>query len=103
MLKAIFDWFRQPSPKAFAPAVQPEAAPYKVETPVQVAPVLEAEPVKAAPAEVKAAPAEVKAAPKPAAKRAAPKAAAKPASKPAAITAPARKPAARKPAAKKPQ
>lgn len=49
MLKAIFDWFRQPSPKAFAPAVQPEAAPYKVEKPVQVAPVLEAQPVKPAP------------------------------------------------------
>ena len=33
MLKAVFDWFRSPSPKAFAPAVQPEAAPYKVEAP----------------------------------------------------------------------
>ena len=41
MLKAVFDWFKSPSPKAFAPAVQPEAAPYKVET-VAVAPVLEA-------------------------------------------------------------
>ena len=45
MLKAIFDWFKQPSPKAFAPAVQPEAAPYKVEAAPQVAPVLEAAPV----------------------------------------------------------
>lgn len=34
MLKAVFDWFRSPSPRAFAPAVPPEAAPYKVETPV---------------------------------------------------------------------
>ncbi len=40
MLKAVFDWFRSPSPKAFAPAVQPEAAPYKVEAPV-VAPTME--------------------------------------------------------------
>ena len=39
MLKAVFDWFRSPSPRAFAPAVQPEAAPYKVETPV-VAPTM---------------------------------------------------------------
>ena len=39
MLKAVFDWFRSPSPKAFAPAVQPEAAPYKVEAPV-VAPTM---------------------------------------------------------------
>ena len=96
MLKAIFDWFRQPSPKAFAPAVQPEAAPYKVEAAPQVAPVLEAEPVKPAPVETKPAA-------KPAARKAAPKAAAKPANKPAAITTPAKKPAARKPAAKKPQ
>ena len=92
MLKAIFDWFRQPSPKAFAPAVQPEAAPYKVEAAPQVAPVLEAEPVKPAPVEAKPAA-------KPAARKAAPKAAAKP----AAMKAPAKKPAARKPAAKKPQ
>ena len=92
MLKAIFDWFRQPDPKAFAPAVQPEAAPYKVEATPQVAPVLEAEPVKPAPAEVKAKS-------KPAAKKAAPKAAAKP----AAIPTTAKKTAARKPAAKKPQ
>ena len=40
MLKAVFDWFRSPSPKAFAPAVQPEAAPYKVEAP-GVAPTME--------------------------------------------------------------
>jgi hypothetical protein len=40
MLKAVFDWFKSPSPKAFAPAVQPEAAPYKVETLV-VAPTME--------------------------------------------------------------
>ena len=39
MLKAVFDWFRSPSPRAFAPAVPPEAAPYKVETPV-VAPTM---------------------------------------------------------------
>jgi hypothetical protein len=40
MLKAVFDWFKSPSPKAFAPAVQPEAAPYKVESTV-VAPTME--------------------------------------------------------------
>ncbi len=49
MLKAIFNWFRQPDPKAFAPAVQPEAAPYKVESP-QVAVVAEAQPVAQEPA-----------------------------------------------------
>ena len=48
MLKTIFNWFRQPDPKAFAPAVQPEAAPYKVEPP-QVAVV--AEPQSVAPSE----------------------------------------------------
>lgn len=47
MLKAIFDWFKQPSPKAFAPAVQPEAAPYKVEAAPQVAPTMSpSEPAK---------------------------------------------------------
>ena len=40
MLKAVFDWFRSPSPRALAPTVQPEAAPYKVEAPV-VAPTME--------------------------------------------------------------
>jgi hypothetical protein len=90
MLKAIFDWFKQPSPKAFAPAVQPEAAPYKVETP-QIAPVLEAAPVVPEPA-----PAPVAEVKKPAAKKPAAK-------KPAAMKAPAKKPAAKKPAAKKPQ
>lgn len=35
MLKAIFNWFnKKPDPRAEAPAVQPEAAPYKVEPPV---------------------------------------------------------------------
>lgn len=34
MLKAIFNWFTgRPDPKAEAPAVKPEAAPYKVEPP----------------------------------------------------------------------
>jgi small subunit ribosomal protein S2 len=94
MLKAIFDWFKQPSPKAFAPAVQPEAAPYKVETP-QIAPVLEATPVVPEPA-----PAPVAEVKKPAAKKPAAK---KPAAKPAAMKAPAKKPATKKPAAKKPQ
>jgi hypothetical protein len=101
MLKAIFDWFKTPSPAAQAPAVQPEAVPYKVETPVQVAPVMEAAPVVAAPAEVGKpaadrveATAPAKPAPKPRAKPAA-----KPATKPAAITA-AKKPRARKPAQK---
>ena len=86
MLKAIFDWFKQPSPKALAPDVQPEAAPYKVEATPQVAPVLEAAPVVPEPAPTPAV--EVK------------KTAAK---KPAAMKAPAKKPAAKKPAAKKPQ
>lgn len=81
MLKAIFDWFRQPSPKAFAPAVQPEAAPYKIEAAPQVAPTLEAEPVAPATVETKA---PAKAAPR----KTAPKAAAKPAAKkPAAMSA----------------
>ena len=44
MLKAVFDWFKSPSPKAFAPAVQPEAAPYKVEA-TSVAPTMEPAPV----------------------------------------------------------
>jgi len=101
MLKAIFDWFRTPSPAAQSPAVQPEAVPYKVEPPVQVAPVMEAAPVVAVPAEVSK-PAtdrvEATAPAKPARKpRATP--AAKPATKPAAITA-AKKPRARKPAQK---
>ena len=103
MLKAIFDWFKTPSPAAQAPAVQPEAVPYKVETPVEVAPVMEAAPVVAAPAEVgKPAADRVEAtappARKPRAKPAA-KPAAKPVTKPAAITA-AKKPRARKPAQK---
>ena len=84
MLKAVFDWFRSPSPKAFAPAVQPEAAPYKVEAPV-VATVAEAAPV-----------ASTTPAKKPAVKK--PQIAKKPA---AAITA-AKKPTAKKPPAKKP-
>jgi hypothetical protein len=49
MLKAVFDWFKSPSPKAFAPAVQPEAAPYKVNA-VVVAPVTEAAKVAVPPA-----------------------------------------------------
>jgi len=121
MLKAIFDWFRQPDPKAFAPAVQPEAAPYKVEAPtastvlkapaeVEVSAAKFTEELKSpsdlvveslAPATTAPAPvAEVK---KPAPRKAAPKAPAKPTAKPAAMKAPAKKPAARKPAAKKPQ
>ena len=89
MLKAIFNWFRQPDPKAFAPAVQPEAVPYKVEPAPQVAPTF-------APVAEVAPIAEVAPAPKPAARKPAAK-------KPAAITAP-KKPAAkaRKPAPKKP-
>ncbi len=90
MLKAIFDWFKKPSPGAETPNTQPEAAPLKVETP-QIAPVLEAAPVAPEPA-----PAPVAEVKKPAAKKPAAK-------KPAAMKAPARKPAAKKPAAKKPQ
>lgn len=38
MLKAIFNWFvGKPEPHVQAPAVQPAAAPYKVETPPVVA------------------------------------------------------------------
>ena len=41
MLKAIFNWFTgKPLPGTEAPAVQPEAAPYKLEVPV-VAPTME--------------------------------------------------------------
>jgi hypothetical protein len=57
MFKFIVDWFgKKPDPRAEAPAVQPEAAPYKVEEPVQAvptsapAPVVEAKPAKKAPA-----------------------------------------------------
>ena len=68
MLKAVFDWFRSPSPKALAPTVQPEAAPYKLEAPV-VAPVAEAVPVaEAAPVAVTT-PAKKPAVKKPAAKK----------------------------------
>ena len=84
MLKAIFDWFKTPSPAAQAPAVQPEAVPYKVETPVRVVPVTEA-----APAEVsKPANNRVEATTPPARK---PRAT--PAAKPAVKKTPARKPA----------
>jgi hypothetical protein len=103
MLKAIFDWFKKPSPAAQAPAVQPEAVPYKTEAPAQVAPVIEAAPVVAAPADVgKPADDRVEATARPARKpRAKPaaKPAAGPATKPAAITA-AKKPQGRKPAQK---
>ena len=83
MLKAIFNWFKKPAPEALAPAVTPEAAPYKVEAPAPVVPVVEAKPVAAEPAAKKAAPK------KPAAK------------KPAVKKAPAKKPAAMKAAKKK--
>ena len=64
MLKAIFNWFghTNPAPQSQAPAVQPEAAPYKVETPaatksvVEAAPVAETAPVARKPAAIKAAP-----------------------------------------------
>jgi len=92
MLKAIFNWFRQPDPKSLAPAVQPEAVPYKTEAPVQVAPVIEAAPVVSAP--VVSAPAEVG---EPAAVRVESTAPAKPRAKPAV-----KKPAATKPAASNP-
>ena len=129
MLKAVFDWFRSPSPKAFAPAVQPEAAPYKLETPV-VAPTMEPAAVSApakcgcgrsptglcvglhklTPAQWAAEQArgscqkvnnscDTPAEPCPPAAAAKKPAVKKPAAKPS----PAKKPAARKPAAKKPQ
>ena len=84
MLKAVFDWFRSPSPKAFAPAVQPEAAPYKVEAPV-VALVAEAAPTHT-----------TAAAKKPAVKKT------QTSKKPAAAITAAKKPAVKKSAAKKP-
>lgn len=38
MFKFIIDWFgKKPHPNAEAPAVRPEAAPYKIEAPTQVA------------------------------------------------------------------
>jgi hypothetical protein len=88
MLKAIFNWFthKNPSPAAQAPAVAPEAAPYKVEV-AMTAPIVKAEPVVES-ATVTAAAGETKPK-KPTVK------------KPAAIKAPAKKPAAKKPAAKK--
>jgi hypothetical protein len=99
MLKAIFDWFKTPSPAAQAPAVQPEAVPYKVETPVEVAPVMEAAPVVTAPAEVgKPANQRVEATAPPGRKPRA-KPVTKPATKPAAIT-PAKQPRGRKPVQK---
>jgi len=99
MLKAIFDWFRTPSPAAQAPAVQPEAVPYKTEAPVQVAPVMEAAPVVATPAEVgKPANQRVEATAPPARKPRA-KPVAKPTTKPTATTA-AKQPRGRKPAQK---
>jgi hypothetical protein len=99
MLKAIFDWFKTPSPAAQAPAVQPEAVPYKTEAPVQAAPVMEAAPVVATPAEVgKPANQRVEATAPPARKPRA-KPVAKPATKPAAITA-AKQPRGRKSAQK---
>ena len=46
MLKTIFSWFTgKPVPGTEAPAVAKEAAPYKVEAPVAVAPIVEAAPV----------------------------------------------------------
>lgn len=53
MFKFIVDWFgKKPHPNAEAPAVKPEAAPYKVEAPVQVAPTVA--PAQVAPATPKA-------------------------------------------------
>ena len=85
MLKAIFNWFRQPDPKSLAPAVQPEAVPYKTEAPVHIVPVTESVLVVTTTAEVG----------KPANDRVEATAPAKPAAKPRA------KPAASKPAAMK--
>ena len=82
MLKAIFNWFKKPAPESLATAVTPEAAPYKVEAPTPVVPVVEAKPVEDF--------ADIALAQRPSAPKAAPKAAPK---KPAA------KPAAKKPAA----
>jgi hypothetical protein len=100
MLKAIFDWFKKPDPKAFAPAVQPEAVPYKVEAPAQAAPTLAPVEVgKPADDRVEATAPARPATPKPAAQKPAAKPAAK---KPAAMKAPAKKPTAKNTKAKKP-
>lgn len=81
MFKFIVNWFKKPATESLAPAVAPEAAPYKVEASVQVTPVVEAIPV----AETKKPAPKKPAAKKPApAKKPAAKSAAK---KPAAITA----------------
>jgi hypothetical protein len=91
MLKAIFNWFRQPDPKSLAPAVQPEAVPYKTEAPAQAAPTL-------APVEV-GKPADERVEATAPAKPATPKPAAQ---KPAAMKAKAKKPPAKNTKAKKP-
>ena len=83
MLKAIFNWFRQPDPKSLAPAVQPEAAPYKVEATVPVVPTAEPVPVVPTVPAVSKPVSQKPAAKKPAAKKPAP-------AKPAATKAPAR-------------
>ena len=44
MFKFIVDWFKKPHPESLAPAVTPEAAPYKVEAP-QTVKVTEPKPV----------------------------------------------------------
>lgn len=88
MFKFIVDWFKKPAPESLATAVTPEAAPYKVEAPTPVVPVVEAKPVEdladialaQRPAVAKQAPAKKTAAKKPAAKKAATK-------KPAAMSA----------------
>lgn len=46
MLKAIFNWFTgKPVPGTEAPAVKPESAPYKIETPPETVKVAQPAPV----------------------------------------------------------
>lgn len=98
MLKAIFNWFvGKPLPNTEAPAVKPEAAPYKVESPpvvkaVEPAPVVAAQPQEVTPTAKKPA---VK---KPAVKKPAESKTVK--AKPAAMTAAVKKSKAKKSTAK---
>lgn len=102
MLKAIFNWFvGKPLPNTEAPAVKPEAAPYKVESP-PVVKAVEPEPVVAQQPQEVTPTAKKPAVKKPAVKKPAESKTvkAKPAAKPAAMTAAVKKPKAKKSTAK---
>lgn len=98
MLKAIFNWFvGKPLPNTEAPAVKPEAAPYKVESP-PVVKVVEPEPVVAQQPQEVTPTAKKPAVKKPAVKKPAESKTVK--AKPAAMTAAVKKPKAKKSTAK---